>query len=284
MKEQILKLAREHGLERVSERIERAILPGIHLTKVSAAELPVGSSRIGGLPDVPPDFQWPQWRDRPLGFLAQIQCDELPRIESDLLPSSEMLYFFYDLVDQPWGYDPEDRGGAVVIFAENPASLSTASLPSGAKRDDVSLPAFGVKFSIIPTLPSMNTTALEQLRLTDEESYRYVDFYLAVQRQFIPKEPEHQLLGHSHNIQGDMQLKCQLVSNGIWCGDRRGYENPQSYALAPGAAEWRLLFQFDSDDGLGVMWGDAGRIYFWIRESDIRDRSLDQTWTVLQCG
>ena len=32
-----------------------------------------------------------------------------------------------------------------------------------------------------------------------------------------------------------------------------------------------------------VMWGDAGIIYFWIRESDARARRFDASWVILQC-
>jgi uncharacterized protein YwqG len=31
------------------------------------------------------------------------------------------------------------------------------------------------------------------------------------------------------------------------------------------------------------MWGDAGILYFWIREEDARAGRFDQAWAVLQC-
>ena len=49
------------------------------------------------------------------------------------------------------------------------------------------------------------------------------------------------------------------------------------------AAQWRLLLQLDTDDSLGVMWGDSGRIYFWMREEDLRSRAFDRAWCILQC-
>ena len=55
-------------------------------------------------------------------------------------------------------------------------------------------------------------------------------------------------------------------------------------ALPKGRLEWRLLLQFDSDDDLGIMWGDCGMIYFWIRESDIQAKLFNESWTILQCS
>ena len=63
----------------------------------------------------------------------------------------------------------------------------------------------------------------------------------------------HRLLGHPDPVQGDMQLECQLASNGIDCGDAGGYRDPRVPALRPGAADWRLLLQIDSDDAAGMM-------------------------------
>lgn len=38
--------------------------------------------------------------------------------------------------------------------------------------------------------------------------------------------------------------------------------------LEPGAADWRLLLQVDSDDAAAITCGDAGRVYFWIKQDD----------------
>ena len=33
-----------------------------------------------------------------------------------------------------------------------------------------------------------------------------------------------------------------------------------------------------------MMWGDVGRIYYWIKHSDLLRRDWDLSWLVLQCG
>lgn len=95
--------------------------------------------------------------------------------------------------------------------------------------------------------------------------------------------PKHQLLGHPMPIQGDMQLECQLVSHGLYCGDSTGYYDPRAKALEPGARQWQLLLQIDTDEKAGMMWGDGGRLYFWITKDDLKNRRFENTWMILQC-
>ena len=53
--------------------------------------------------------------------------------------------------------------------------------------------------------------------------------------------------------------------------------------LVAGPGEWRLLLQLDSDDRAKMMWGDAGMLYFWMRQEDLAQRGFDQAWLILQC-
>ena len=51
------------------------------------------------------------------------------------------------------------------------------------------------------------------------------------------------------------------------------------------AQEWILLFQMDTveKDGFELMFGDCGRIYFYIRKEDLRNRNFENVWLSLQC-
>jgi uncharacterized protein YwqG len=81
----------------------------------------------------------------------------------------------------------------------------------------------------------------------------------------------HRLLGNPQAINAGMELECQLVSHGINLGSGSGHETPRAKELEAGARDWRLLLQIDTDeDNPGWMWGDGGRIYYWIREQELR--------------
>ena len=92
------------------------------------------------------------------------------------------------------------------------------------------------------------------------------------------------LLGHSQNIQGDMQLEAQLVTRGLNCGDPSGWEDPRSEALESGADDWILLLQLDSDETADLMWGDGEMLYYWIRRDDLEEFQFDHVWMTLQCS
>ena len=81
-----------------------------------------------------------------------------------------------------------------------------------------------------------------------------------------------------------MELECQLVSNGIYCGDSVGYHSDEAKTLRSGASDWMLLLQIDTDDDTAMMWGDVGTIYYWIRKQDLVEGAFDRTWMILQCS
>jgi uncharacterized protein YwqG len=235
-------------------------------------------SQVGGSPKASSDLSWPRIAGRPLGFLAQIDLQELAaRHTVNWLPSSGALLFFYDMKEQPWGFDPKHRGGWAIQYLSNVVTTSSP-VPSDLPKEYV-LPEASVAFSSVNTYPSA-IEGLASLQLTDEELDRYCEFQEA---QFSGK-PQHQIDGYANPIQGEMELECQLVSNGLYCGDPSGYKDPRAKTLGQTADEWRLLLQLDSDDDLDVMWGDCGRLYFWIREDDARSRRFDLAWVILQCA
>ena len=95
----------------------------------------------------------------------------------------------------------------------------------------------------------------------------------------------HRLLGHPQLIQNPMELECQLASNGIYCGGASRFQEAEAKALEPGAVDWRLLLQIDTDeDGPEWMWGDVGRIYFWIKRQDLASLRFTDAWLIFQCS
>lgn len=132
---------------------------------------------------------------------------------------------------------------------------------------------------MIKTYPRV--TRISGLNLKEEEFDKFEEIKTA---QFQLNH-QHQLGGFPNPQQRpEMYNECQLVSNGIYCGDPSGYKDPRAPDLLKTADDWILLLQIDSDDDTGMMWGDGGMLYFWIKKEDLKNRAFDKTWMILQCG
>jgi uncharacterized protein YwqG len=222
---------------------------------------------------------------RDLDFLLQVDLAEIAELDSiNVLPKSGILTFFYDLENQPWGYDPDHLDGfRVEYFPEQPYHISDSP------HKMIKIPERVIIFNRILTLPSPWSRPFDRLQQecqwTKAEVRQYLDFLTAYDGQFYPENhPSHRLFGYSENIQGDMQFEAQLVSNGLYCGNSSGYKDPRAKLLESGADDWLLLLQLDSDDSAELMWGDVGMLYYWIRVDDIANRRFSRSWMTLECG
>jgi uncharacterized protein YwqG len=242
----------------------------------------VGLSRLGGAPDLNEGFAWPQWNERPLAFLGQLNLADVSRFPCCApLPQSGLLSFFYDQDQQTWGFDPKDRGSWLVHFEQDLTGLRSAK-ESGAVPSAPFAPCSLIPTEIL-TLPAPNSLTVETLDPSAADRAKYYDI-LDGWDEDSGDGPKHQLVGHPAPVQGEMQLQCQLVANGLYCGDPSGYEDPRAASLRAGANDWRLLLQLDSDDNAEMMWGDCGSLYFWLTEDALRRQAFAESWMILQCA
>ena len=241
-------------------------------------------SKLGGNPDLPGRFEWPVSGGRPIDFLLQLNLTELRGMEmARLLPRSGLLTFFYDLEAQPWGFELSDRSRFKVVHFSEMSTFVERKCPDGAppKLDERCLDFFP-RISV-PHLRSQAGDVLElRSQMLDWERDKYAEFASEYERRQGPpmSDANHHFLGYSENIQNDMQIQAQLVTNGI-TGDG-DMPDPRRGELEAGAGEWVLLLQLDSDPSANLNWGDGGMLYLWIPRQDLRDRRFDRVWAVLQ--
>lgn len=270
-------------------RIETRFAPALE-------PLPALASKFGGRPDVPAGFQWPVFetdtyddesvKPRPLAFLAQFDCAQLASLDKEgLLPKAGLLSFFYELGSQRWGFDPKDAGCARVYWFEG-EPLAPAEFPEELE-EECRLPELAVHLSAGTDAPDFQDAcpALEYPFTAND--YRYFD---QARRELGLDYPDNlsKLLGWPDIIQNNMTLECELVSRGYYLGGSwDGIPLEERDALrTPSVRDWRLLFQLDTVESgdFELMFGDCGRIYFYIRQEDLAARRFDRVWLVLQCG
>jgi uncharacterized protein YwqG len=267
------------GIEQHLDFLNTLRMPAIALS----ASTRKSNSHFGGLPSLPEDVPWPEWKGAPLAFLCQLDLTEIPDgCDRNWLPSSGMLYFFYSQEQETWGFDPKDKGSWRVIYAAAAPTTDGATrvAPAGLRRDCV-YSEKAISFTPVETYPDWEDERVNALDLSDHQGDQYIEMCSKV----FSDGPAHHLFGYPSPVQGnDMDLECQLVSHGLYCGDPSGYQDPRAEELKAGRRDWVLLLQLDSDDDAGMMWGDCGMLYFWIRKEDLKEGRFDKCWMILQCS
>ena len=245
----------------------------LRFEKEYSYDLPIGASKVGGHPDLPTDFHWyyfesksmitDETRSRPLSFLAQINCKDVKEYDMDnRLPDCGILYFFYELESMVWGFDPKDKGCAKVFYYNGDLSgLKRTNFPNDLSPDLI-LPEIRLSFEAKYNAPSYE-------ELFNDSNIRLCDKYseFIENSEYNTDDNTTKLLGYADVIQNEMLLECELVTNGVYCGDNTGYKTPLRKELEQNRNQWKLLFQLDTveKDDFELMFGDCGRIYCVFR-------------------
>lgn len=273
--------AEEHfslpGLQQYFELFKPLFCTRIDIDLVPGDEdaIAIGASKFGGQPDLPVDTTWPATDDGlSLSFIAQVNLQEVLNIhpQGTLLPSAGLLSFFYGAEAEAWGFDPADRNKFRVFYHEDISNLSRIKSPVALPGEYIYIPN-SLKFRSTIALPGIeHNMVMKALKKEHLNSYNSIAI-----------GPESHLLGYAGCIQNAMELQCQLVTNDLYCGDSRGYNDPRAKELEVGTDDWLLLLQVGDEEKADMMWGDAGRLYFWIKKQDLAAKKFENAWCILQC-
>lgn len=209
-------------------------------------DLPLGATKLGGSPDLPEGTPWPSRDGRPMAFLAQLDLAEVaPHATGGQLPPAGLLSFFCSTVELV------EEGAGQVIYTDAEEPLRRLESPSELPAEE--------RFAPAPLQPAADLTgapyqsqALEQLGMSWEQRSHYGEL---LGQEFGP--PVHRMLGHPEIVQNDPRDET----------DRKLH----------------LLLQVDSEDRTGMMWGDLGRLYWWIAPEDLEARRFDRCLLDFQC-
>jgi Domain of unknown function (DUF1963) len=211
--------------------------------------------RLGGDALVPAGFEWPRGTEGPLSLVGQLDFEQLAVIHKGAIPSlptQGVLSFFYDNTEQPWGFLPNDKSGWKFVYVADPDQAEIV-----APEESVAIPEHTL------------TGVLAESQI-DEDS-----------------KPVHQLGGHAAWIQGDARSTAQMGSHGLQL-DKEVLKDAEKrqvdlLSIGRGTWDWILLWQINSDDSAGLMWGDVGALYVLIRRADLEALAFDRAWVILQC-
>ncbi len=127
-----------------------------------------------------------------------------------------------------------------------------------------------LEFKETVALPEWDNLSINE-HLTNKE----MDQYTNLPQDYVINK----MLGYANNIQGEMETNCQLIYEKLFCNEELN-ENKMKEEIK----NWVLLLQVDSNDTTaGMTWGDFGRLYFWIKKEDLKNKNFDKVWVILQC-
>jgi uncharacterized protein YwqG len=251
--------------------------PAVSLTihQADEAAIPVGNSKLGGLPDLPPGVAWPHREDKPLEFLAQINLADVADFDREkLLPSSGLLSFFLDT--RRFG-----ANRATVLYfegpdwqrLEKPEALMARGLMNSIRKlwegSRLKLSVCSINAGPLWTLPEWEASdwlTLGNLKPTAED----YPAYHRLQEQLENQLPKHQMLGHADSLEGNVAHEAEQATRQLdWARDVQ--------AIEQGALEWEVLLQLDCQEP-DWDWEGFDRMFFLIRREDLRARRFDRVW------
>ena len=252
----------KNAISRIEEMLTNLKREKISLKFVSlpVESIPIGASKYGGQPDVPDGFEWPIDKDgRPLSLLLQINCADIAALDKEnLLPKSGMLYFFYQVSEQPW--DNTTNGARVLYYDVPIADLYKKDYPDNQTEEET-ITERALLFKVDISYPSFD----DLLGLSQNSQYLidHWDEYTAAYER----------------------LAEDYLNDEAGIGFIMGYAELIQSTIVDDLENNVLLLQLDSDEENddGVMFGDCGSIYYYISKQDLIDRRFDRLTFELQC-
>jgi uncharacterized protein YwqG len=288
-KEAIIQLLEQAGLEQYKQAIASWIYSTAQLIlePVPDVSIPVGSSKVGGNPDLPEEVEWPRWKNDEMTFIAQINLAECPSELS--LPQSGLLSFFYavqSMFKDEYFFGDPDTCCVIYTGTDRLDHISRRNTP-GRLKEEARMRSNRVSFIPELSVPASESTFLESLGLgwngNRKDFNKYWEVFLSeFGKQWEREGYINRLMGHPDQIQGDMQVRCEMTYGGhTWDLMEKPEVRKQ---IVNSAVKWRMLLQIDSEeDKTGIMWGDVGRIYYWIHENDLKALRFDRVICEMQC-
>lgn len=270
-------------LEPFRRHIEATLAPSLCLSS-TAAPGGLSASRLGGVPLVPWGMAWPHSPNGPMTFIGQLNLGQLAaQLPMDAgLPRRGTLGLFYDVEEQPWGFDPADSQYWRVVYVPDP-SQAVALVPPAPVRDALAPCALSAAPAVSVPGPVDACRARFPSGLHRYLCRSYGRWYEVAQAGSSAGPGRHRFGGHADWLVGDGRVEANLAASGAYCGalSERGFG---AAAQARGGLEaWRLLWQIDTDPLAGLRWSGGGRLYLLMRAGDLRTASFGRAWLVVQC-
>lgn len=224
------------------------------------AALPLGASRFGGVPDLPPGVEWPDRDGVPMEFVAQLRLADLAGLDPDRrLPERGSLLFFYN---SQWGttdMEPDARCCAVLFHDGPDAALVRATPPRVEWESE-----YADEPQIAPSIHGLAALRFEATSAVPGGVSPFV------------QGPLREIWQDFHCEHGDALAGRTDDDEPYHANYLLGYVDEQDYVDAhANGTEDQLLLQVDSEDAAGFQWGDCNKLFFLLTRAQLAARDFD---------
>jgi hypothetical protein len=266
-------IAAEHGLEHHVDEIAALARHSVRLTSPTLQDDPVGAWLFEPTEGVLDESVWPLWEGERLTLVAQLDLTDPALRDVDLpLPVAGRLIFLWAAVQAPSGQLAAHAGAGRVLHVPTPDGAAPAT-----------------RLSVELTLPRVWAAPVQALGLDPVEH----DGYLKLRRRIATMQDVelddgfgrpiayHRVLGYPNETGGLMPITCELTSSGRDATDLDAADDD----VGARAGRWRLLAQLTAGaEGPWNLGGEAGRLYLWITDEDLRAGDFSRVRAIAQPG
>ena len=259
---------------------------GIRCAKTDPTDYTIpGRSRVGGDPDLPPDWEWPMTVDgQAMTFLAQLNLQDLVQHDSSaFLPKEGMLSFFVG-VDEP-AYDIEHR--VLVMTTEQLAAAVHRHSPEETTMEE-SFKGFALSARATLEPPNYAYIDYDQIE-SDVVGYEeFEEVYQDIRDE--GKQDILQLFGYPTSQHDDEEYEAalRLLTGQDYDYNKDSALNQITKKLGGDKDKAKqeiedivMLLEIDTDDDVGFCWWDAGVLHYFIRKEDLLAGRFDRTYCSL---
>ena len=247
-------------LEYLEDKIEKTAIPAITIVPYQAPTS-LTDSKFGGIPYLPKNLRYPKdLNGTPMKLLAQLNFAQLPPIAP--FPAQGILQFF--LSSDILHIETKNHQEIFQHFFKVRYHLNTTEQLKANEREN---PSSQIEFTNFPINEELSLKFIETTEPISAFDYRLstllgkeifkqqynldgLDFMEDVYMQYY-LGAGHKIGGYPYFLQKDIRSNSQLLKK---------YDT--------------LLLQIDSNDALGIMWGDSGVANFFINRENLLKRDF----------
>jgi uncharacterized protein YwqG len=261
------------------EKLIKMIRPtvGIKTKSSDDKKVKVGTSKIGGKPDLPKDFEWPRVNGKPMLFCAQYNLSELTKFDKEnSLPEKGFFYIFLSL-DEKWKEFNGVNQDYKFIFSE---------------KEDVVRREFPTELEESRHFKASKIEYFEFYTLPHYENYKLFDFYKNYEsfiddiheplNEYIKEicglneDTYHQILGEDRSMQSSVVYDFSAKDLNLYGSENSEYQKNWDKILKLSKC-YELLLQIDCYDSNTDLkkFGGEGKYYFGISKIDLEKKKFD---------